>query len=311
MADSNMAFAEHYEPLPLRQSGMVFNSKEFNQIDKSKNALSFTYPSSSSPVLNITFHIIGKKAISLTGCPYSGLVVLKSVEPRELAHFLKEVSLRLESKDIKEIEIRQSPVFAWEHICPEADKAFIEAGFVQKHVEINHHIQLGQADYLASVHLMQRRKIKKCMQNQLEFKEEKNDTVGQIHHFIELCRKQQGLPINISLSQLRKTIAALPEHYRIFSIRNQQNEIVAATITVTISKHIIYNFLPAFDREYKTYSPLTFLTMQLHNRLSLEGFKYLDLGISSIEGKPQKNLITFKQRMGAIASKRIVYQSKL
>lgn len=311
ISDSNMTFVENNAPLPVRHSGVLFNSREFLQIDGKRQILNLGYESKGVSALNITFDIKDNQATSLPGCPYSGVVFLAVVTPSDFNGFLRKVCQHLKARGVEEILIKQSPVFAWDRLCSGADETFIEAGFEQAQVEINHHIPLGQSDYLSSIHSMQRRKIKKCMEHQLIFKEEKHHILAQAHQFIEHCRNQQGLPVNISLGQLAKTVETLPNYYRIFTIRNQKNSIIAATITVKISDSIVYNYLPAFDREYKVYSPLTLLTFQLHERLGQEGFKYLDLGISSIEGKPQKNLITFKQRMGAIASRRVVYYRKL
>ncbi|MFY0655005.1 MAG: GNAT family N-acetyltransferase, partial [Cyclobacteriaceae bacterium] len=153
-----------------------------------------------------------------------------------------------------------------------------------------------------------KRKIKKCEQEGIKFLYEGSEKLSEVYAFIEQCRNAQGLLMNITYDQLKKAFDTLSDAYEIYSVRDKLGELLAATITVRVNKAVVYNYLPAFDRAYKSLSPLAFLTRELVLACQRKGYHYIDLGISSIDGKIQEGLATFKERMGGIRSKRYTYE---
>ena len=73
---------------------------------------------------------------------------------------------------------------------------------------------------------------------------------------------------------------------------------IAATVCVLVNEEVLYNFLPAHDENYKSLSPVVFLVQGIYNYAFAESLKFIDLGISSLQGKPQAGLIIFKERLG-------------
>jgi len=305
---SNFQLIESKKALPLNTGTLIFNSEKFVHLHANRNIISFSSEGSDGEsALNISFDLFNNRAISLLYCPYAGLSILKNTTEEELIVFFKNIVQRLTDRGIKEIVVKQPPFFIGEMSNKYLDQILKSCGFKVQSTEINHHINLMQQNYLDSTHPMQKRKIKKCIQYALVMKQESISTIPEIHSFITHCRNQTGLAINISQKNLLNAFQKLPDHYESFTIRNQQNQILAATVIVKINEEVVYNYLPAFDRKFKAYSPLTFLTYELVHKYKNEGYQHIDLGISSIDGSPQKSLITFKARMGAIESNRLVY----
>ncbi len=305
---SNFQLTESKRALPLNNGTLIFNSEKFIHLHANRNIISFSSEGSGGDsALNISFDLFNNRAISLLYCPYAGLSILKNTTNEELIVFFKSIVKRLSDQGIKELVIKQPPFFIGEKLNKRLDQVLKDFGFKVQSTEINHHIHLMQNNYLDSIHSMQQRKIKKCIQSGLVVKQEFINDLSEIHSFITHCRNQSGIKINITQKNLMTAFKKLPGHYESFTVRNQQNQILAATIVVRLNDEMVYNYLPAFDRTYKAYSPLTFLTYELVSKYKNEGYQYIDLGISSINGSPQKSLITFKERMGAIESNRLVY----
>lgn len=292
-------------PPELSRLTVLFNSREFIELSKNRKTVSYFQEGLHGEYqLNMSFDIEETEAVSLKSCPYAGLDTQGQYNQTEIKEFLIQSINDLNSLGVRKVTIKNPPDFLQEH-C--AENPLIECGFFISSEEINHHLELNNEDYHSSIHEMQRRKIKKCLQSGYQFQNETNENLGKIYDFIKYCRAQQGLKINVSLMYLKRAFSSLPLHYKLFTIRNKENTILAATVVVIINDQVVYNFLPAFDRTHKKHSPLTLLTNELYSYFSHLGFLYMDLGITSIDGIPQEGLVRFKERMGAIKTKRKNY----
>ena len=87
---------------------------------------------------------------------------------------------------------------------------------------------------------------------------------------------------------------------------------MAATITIKIHRHILYNFLPASLRKDKQFSPTVFLNVGLYNYCQEHQYEMLDLGISTEpDGKSQDSLIDFKEHIGGEKSYKYYFEKQL
>jgi lipid II:glycine glycyltransferase (peptidoglycan interpeptide bridge formation enzyme) len=97
----------------------------------------------------------------------------------------------------------------------------------------------------------------------------------------------------------------MPEIYRCY-FAEIEAEIVAAAIVVEISRESLYVLYwgdtPGYWR--KT-SPVVAIFMEVYKDAYQEGFKYLDLGISSVDGEINPGLTRFKRNLGCIDSEKI------
>ena len=169
-------------------------------------------------------------------------------------------------------------------------------GFKEAFEDINQHLDLRGA---WKPHLMELRRIEKC--EDAGFVCERllptRILIARVHSFIAQCRQENGLQINIDLAGLFHQVAQNPDHYDFFVVKHHE-KIIAATITVRINDFIVYNYLPANLREYKSFSPMTLLLKNIFYAYQSKNFHLLDMGVSSIEGKKQEGLVNFKKAMG-------------
>ena len=89
-----------------------------------------------------------------------------------------------------------------------------------------------------------------------------------------MCRSQQGLNVNISKNHFYRILSKMPDDYFVYLVKTAQDELAALTVLLRVNDRIIYNFLPAFDRQIKSHSPLAYLHFHLSHELKNFGFKY-------------------------------------
>ena len=256
--------------------------------------------------INITFSEEDHLAISLPKAPYSGFKIEGFPSEKTIDKIIVDLIEALSKRGIRRVIIRQRPEFE-----PTPEFQIVHDGLVRNKFgytkEVNQFVPLSQ-DFEQNLHLMQLRKIKKCQQEQLMFSKETLSTIREVHSFLTMCRTQQGLDINIDSESLKQLFFKLPHNYECYTVRNREKKLLAATIIVIVNDQIVYNYLPGFDRAYKSLSPLSFLLFQLYQVLGNRNYEVFDLGISSVDGELQNGLFTYKKRMAAIHSDRFIYE---
>lgn len=171
------------------------------------------------------------------------------------------------------------------------------SGFDVEFADINQHILL-QDGWGNSIHTMQKRKLDSLRAGQFEFRKMEMNELETAHKFISVCRQAQDLEINISY-ELLKQLSESTKAYDIFCVV-RDGKISALCIAVRPTSKVAYYYLPATSPLFRNQSPMVLLIAGMIDYYKSIGFEYLDMGVSSIEGKPQESLRIFKERMGAV-----------
>lgn len=233
------------------------------------------------------------------------------IHPNLLLEFWTFIENDLLTRKIEEVKITN---FADCYAPKKAEliKTTLEkAGFSIALKAVNHHIPVDENSYINRLHRMEKRKLKKCHENGFTFHEEPISNATEIYDYIQLCRKEQGLNVSVSLDKLSEYLQHFPQNYLFFSVRHE-GELLAATIAIKVHRHILYSFTMASLRKFKPFSPSVLLNTGLYNYCQDHQFELLDLGISTErDGKNQDSLIEFKERIGGELSYKFFYEKKL
>ncbi|MDZ7607300.1 MAG: GNAT family N-acetyltransferase [Cyclobacteriaceae bacterium] len=185
------------------------------------------------------------------------------------------------------------------------------AGFSISLKAINHHIPVNDSPLSPRMHGMEQRRLNKCRKAGFIFQQEASDKLEEIYHYLELCRAEQQLEVSLSLDKLRFYLEDFPQNYLLFTVR-RDDEIMAATIAIIVHRKILYNFIPGSLHKYNAFSPTVMLCEGLYSYCQDRNIELLDLGISTEkDGKDQKSLIRFKERIGGERSYKYFYQRNL
>ncbi len=276
---------------------MIYASNEYASAQPYENFKKFEYDG-----FTIAFDLIEELAISLPFSP-AGSMTYSGISKEPFSKVIKLIEAQLLQLGIKNVVITR-PIECYH---PVPMNYFYEAGYAENTREIAHYLPIDDS-FASQIHLMQKRKLAKL--DEITFEVGSIDQLMEVYDFIAGCRVAQNIPLNISFAKLETLFTLLPDHYHLHTAR-LNGELIAACIMVKATDRVVYYFLPATSAKHKTSSPMVGLINHMYSHYQQLGFEYLDFGISSENGKPQKNLITFKERMGGIRSDRVTFSKNL
>ena len=241
----------------------------------------------------IPFDLTSERAISIPRSPFGSFICRKD-SSGDLIEFGKAILIDLKKRNMQQLEIHH-PSSIYSAFVTEQN--LNDIGFQVAYNDLNQHIELSEA-WEESIHNMQKRKLESLRSDGFVFRKMEKDEFEVAYKFLSVCRQSQGLNINISREQLKNLVDHLPDAYECFGVFRGE-KISALCITVNVSSEIAYYYLPATSPMFRDRSPMVLLMAGMIDYYRGKGFKYFDLGVSSLQGKPQETLRIFKERMGA------------
>lgn len=247
----------------------------------------------------------GEVANSLPKSLFGSFYKKKSCDEEACNAFISNVIKQLKEDGSIELFVKHpSPIYK-NFYSPDLLDAH---GFKILFKEINQHIELSN-QWEQSIHKMQKRKLNSLEKGGFAFEIIPMRQLSMVHKFISACRQVHGLEINITLDDLEE-LARRTGKYDLFGV-TREGKLSAACVSVRVNNEVAYYYLPATSPTFKNYSPMVMLVKGMVAYYHQKNFKYLDLGISSQEGRPQESLRTFKNRMGAKETYKPVYVKSL
>jgi len=290
-----MSFQKTSDPNELKTSApIVYFSQAYLQSQSHSSLQLFNDESYFIPL-----SINKKKAISIERSPFGSFLDLSKDSSDYFHLFEKEVVTSLKVNEIEELLIKH-PSSIYPHFL---DKGLLsKVGYQLLYEDINQHIALDD-EWQNRLHDMQSRKLKSLEKKGFEFKQISLSEIEVVHQFLTVCRQAQGLEINISLEKLKFLCENLPNTYDFFGTF-RRNKLSAVCIAVRVTESIAYYYLAGTSPLFRSHSPMVLLIAGMVAFYRQLGFQYFDLGVSSFEGRPQETLRLFKERMGAIETKK-------
>ncbi len=258
----------------------------------------------------VRFHGDKTVAWSPYRAPFASLLFTGDITFEVLREFIGYINETLKKYGYRKVYLKHYPDFYSPDMPNKVISALVFGGYQLKTTDINHHIILGDKPFSSLIHPMQKRRIKKCEDNEFKFTIHDIQDTGSVYKKIQSFRLQKNIPLNIDLNTVKILFEKFPDHYKFCSVSDGK-DIVAASIILKINNRVLYNFLPASNLTYSTSSPMVYLIRHMYEYARKENFKYLDLGISSINNEPQTDLIKFKERLGGIASVKFTLEKTL
>ena len=157
----------------------------------------------------------------------------------------------------------------------------------------------------------ERQRLRKCQRAGLQVVQWPSPNVDEVVHFIDRTRCQKGYPLTIAPERLAALLHGFPNQFRVFAVTDGAM-LAALTVAVRVRDDILYNFLPASNPDYQTFSPMVMLTGGLYDYCRGQGIKLLDLGTSlDGNGQPKESLMRFKRNLGAQESPKLIFEKVL
>lgn len=268
-------------------------------LDKKKNCQAF-----------IWLHLDKESAWSPLKAPFGSFEFKQGLDASILFDFIKYITQDLKSRGVRKLSIKQS-VDAYSP----ANNALINTlllniGFTIVNAEAANFITVDMHQYETKLHAWEKRKLKQARREQFNFEILKKNRLTEVYTFIENCRAKKKYVLSMSLIDLKKLQQTIPNAIHLFSIKHDK-EMIAACIAIKVSPTILYTFYYDHASDYQKISPVVMLIEGIYNFCTQNKIEMLDLGTAALQGRPNFNLLTFKQHLGASYSTKFTFEKNL
>lgn len=307
----------------------LFNKASHLKFQPNENLVIFNLVNNSTNKIEAIFNLFvdGNAGCSPYRSSFGSVEFDSRLSLENLNTFIEKINKWAVEKRLKSLVIKSYPFCYAPENSILLTNCFINQGYKIVNAELNQHIQISDLKFeiLDLFHLSEKRRLKKCEKAGFTFQQEicsgraptesgfrsrstcPSITLKNVYEFVKKARKRQGHPLTMSYEALAEMFNHFPNEYQIFTVRDKEN-IAALTVTIKINKKILYNFYPADSHQYKNFSPMVMLVKGLYDHCVKNGFKLLDLGISTVNSKPNYGLINFKKNIGAESSLKLTFR---
>ena len=257
------------------------------------------------------FHLFinNQSGLSPLRASFGSFEIIENVSEQGFDYLLKTIKNIAIEQQLTDITIKHYPSCYDQTKSNFIKSRLLKNGFECNKTTINQHISVSGEPFEANLHYSEKRRLRKCERAGFVFEEWPNPDAETVYDFIAQNRQQLGYSITFSLSELYNWFTVFPESYQIFCIKDQ-NHIAALTLTVRVGEGVLYNFCPANNLNYHTFSPAVMLTKGLYGYCFTNKIQILDLGVSlDSDGYYKQSLARFKQNLGAEMSEKNVFKA--
>jgi hypothetical protein len=149
-----------------------------------------------------------------------------------------------------------------------------------------------------------RKKLRQFLEAGGQFRRAKESELPKIFEILRLNRENIGAKLSISLLQLQKSFELMPEQYSAWVVTINE-KFAAVAVTVRVKQDYEYVYMWGDNLDFRNFSPTAALCEGLICEMKLLGINFLDLGISSLRGENNENLIRFKSNLGAVSTNKL------
>lgn len=288
----------------------LFNRPEHLATQRRRNPVSIGLWNTQTHRIGAVLHLdhTGAEAFSPILAPFSGIQATPDLPAEALTRLLEATDDWCRANKVRRLVIRTSPVAYDERQAALLKSVYGRGGFVPTHTHLNHHIQVTPTPFIDTIHSSERRRLRKCKRAGFTAEIWKNPNPAQVYAFLAESRRRQGYPLSLDFEQFRLLLTDLPYQVLVFVVKDA-NALISLTVGIRVSSRILYNFCPADDLDYRSYSPMVLLNCCLYEYAQRTGIALIDLGVSLDHlGHEKTSLLRFKENLGAEPSEKVTYE---
>lgn len=258
----------------------------------------------------VHFHVHGDVAKSPYKNPFGSFEISDSFDPKEFFEFIRWTETKLQEKGVKRIEIKSYP-----HLYHPGRSAILTTflfnhGYTVKDAELSACIKVNAHSLYQVMTSWEKRKSGQIKKTNLRFTQIPSQKLKEVHEFISSCREERKQTLSMSYAQLKSVCDIFSDKFCLFGVYDS-NALAAASISIMINKTILYNFYSAHARQYDALSPVVKLMEGIYGYCQSEKIELIDLGTSSLHGKPNFSLLDFKLHLGATPTQKLTFEKTL
>ncbi len=222
-----------------------------------------------------------------------------------------QLLLFVKSMKAKKVEIVSEP---FSHNLQNSTSLFniyLNKAFSISNQEINHTLIVDEQLLIEKMKRNNKKRLNKCEREGFKF--EKVYSVLDIeivYQTIHENRKAKGYKVSMTLDQILAMYKVFPDSLYFFKATHLNN-CAAACICLKLNIDVLYVFYWGDKQGFEQYSPVVYLANGIYNFAQQNQFKLIDAGTSSLNGKPNFGVATFKKNLGFSISPKLTYSREL
>lgn len=263
--------------------------------------------------INVSYLYVGvmnKNALSPYSSPFTYYVEQMKTTESQINFFLNGISEILISLDIEKFYFTLFPDFYDYELHKKISNSLIYNKFVPIYSDINSHIDLSLFEsvdiFLTNCSYSFKKSFNKAMRSHLDFFIASTPQYDDVYRVIESNRLQKNYPLKISIEHFRDLYNSDVLNFKCFYIL-KQTDMIASCVAVELSRSHVFILYWGDQLEFRTFSPMSFLALNLIDYYKNEGFSFLDLGPSSVKGVINQGLYDFKQNLISLTTEKITF----
>lgn len=258
---------------------------------------------------HIAFSMEEGEATSPFRAPFAGFELAPELDHLSFLFFLQEVQRKLKEKGVRYLKLQLAPG-CYQPLSQVMAVNLHHMGFEEKGRWVNHAIPVNEQPLLGQIASMEKRRLRKVVKAPLSFRFAERSEFSSFFIFIKQHREAKGHRLSMEWDDLKQAMKASPENYLAAGVY-QEEQLIGASILIKVSAQVVYNFFPANDTAFNSWSPMVFLLDSVYRWCQKEGIQWIDLGTSYLGTTENKTLRVFKEHMGGKPFESVIFRKTL
>jgi len=286
----------------------LFHHPEHLLLQSKDGWSSYAIADSSESIIDaiIHFHIHEGVALSPLRAPFGSMVFSKELPVETIKDFFDFIEADFRKKGIYRILIKNYPDAYFSNQSVILKSLLPQYGFLND-TDQSAVISISEKLFDDILHKSARKRLKKCNNANLTVRKLPHTKLVDTHSFLKKCREDKGYTLSMSRSEMERTIEVFPDNFYVFAVFANDEEMIAANISILVNRRLLYNFYHDHIKSADYLSPVILLNKCMYEFCQHEGIEVLDLGTSSVEGVINQSLLDFKIRLGAVTSPKATF----
>lgn len=285
----------------------IFNRAAYGDLQSPSGWFSFYILRDTEVCACIRFCIVDGIAKSPLRAPFGSLDLRPGIDAQVVFEFLSYCEDKLRSFGVSGVALKNPPDLYDPERMALLTNFFLTHDYRITDAEVSAIISVSVDPFRERIHRRKKRKLEQSRCDALRFVKLEGSALKQVYEFIAGCRKRKDYRLSITLMELTRFVNRFPNDYLLFGVF-YDDKIVAASVTIRVHNRALYHFISDHVHEIGALRPGLILMEGIYNYCFSDGISILDLGTSTLDGKPDVKLLRFKTEIGGRLTHKFSFQ---
>ena len=292
--------------------GSIFNTPEFFKLHSDDGARAFYFqlcigdPAEAVGVAHFTEVAPGHFRSPRRGT-FGGFEFGRNLRLETIEAFIEHVETELVTRGARKIEIRDSPAIFDPGKSALLANVLHRRGYFPSAPDLDYFLLIDNEPIWEKLKPSRRQRIHRCRRAGITVKELESRDFRRAYEVIAENRKSRGFPISMTYESLAKMREVFPRRLFAFGAF-KDGTMTASSICLDVNPSVFYVFYWGDLPGYEKFSPVTLLAEFIYDFARSRGFRLIDFGTATKDGRPIYGLINFKREIGGFPSLKPGYQ---